>query len=471
MKVVLVNTNRIKPPIAPIGLDYVGESLKTAGHDVEILDLCFEEDPQTAITRFFRKSNPELVGVTLRNSDDCAFTSKDSFLQDFADIVDKIRHAIDVPLFLGGVGFSSMPETVLSLCRADAGIWGGGEFAFPELATRMEKKEDWIDLPNLVRMVGGRFYRNPPLFFDLNRLPPMTRSFVDNGRYFREGGQAGLETKRGCPRNCIYCADPVAKGRNVRTRPPEAVTHEINSLMDQGIDSVHLCDSEFNIPDWHAAAVCNEITHRGLGEKLRWYTYCAPVPFSRDLARRMARAGCAGINFGVDSGDRMMLATLGRSFSPGDIIAAVNFCKEVAIPVMLDLLIGGPGETKASMTRTIDLMKRANPDRVGVAVGLRVYPGTPFSKTLSREGGGPGLRGGEDACDPLFFIDPEVADTVFDLLDKLIGDDERFYFFDPEKPDKNYNYNANQRLVQAIEKGYRGAYWDILRRYKPGTSS
>jgi hypothetical protein len=83
--------------------------------------------------------------------------------------------------------------------------------------------------------------------------------------------------------------------------------------------------------------------------------------------------------------------------------------------------------------------------------------------------GGPrqaGLVGGDDPSVPLFFLEPAVAPFAFDLLDERIGDDPRFLFFDPSRPRQNYNYNANQRLVEAIQEGYRGAYWDILRRYE-----
>jgi len=76
-----------------------------------------------------------------------------------------------------------------------------------------------------------------------------------------------------------------------------------------------------------------------------------------------------------------------------------------------------------------------------------------------------GLFGGKTPSDPLFFIEPGVASSVFDILSRCIAGDERFFFFDPSRPAQNYNYNANQRLVEAIQKGFRGAYWDILRRY------
>ena len=49
MNIVLVNTNRIKPPIAPIGLDYVAEVLHAAGHRVKVLDLCWHLDWASAV--------------------------------------------------------------------------------------------------------------------------------------------------------------------------------------------------------------------------------------------------------------------------------------------------------------------------------------------------------------------------------------------------------------------------------------
>jgi len=117
---------------------------------------------------------------------------------------------------------------------------------------------------------------------------PLRRRTIDNLRYFREGGQGNVETKRGCNQHCIYCADPAGKGTHLRLRPPEAVAGEIRNLLAQGVDVLHLCDSEFNIPGEHARAVCDELIRQGLGERARWYAYLSPTPFDVDLARRMA---------------------------------------------------------------------------------------------------------------------------------------------------------------------------------------
>ncbi|MCX9010597.1 MAG: radical SAM protein [Candidatus Methanoperedens sp.] len=462
MRICLVNTNRIKPPISPIGIEYVAEALSAAGHLVSVLDLCWEDHWGTAIARFFKGTDFNLVGVTLRNTDDCAFTSRQSFLAEFAAMVNTIRGQTDALIVLGGVGFSTMPEQIMSLCKADAGIWGDGESAFVELANRIEKKQEWSDVPDLILRRDGKWCRNPPSAQPLN-LPRMSRRWVDNKRYFREGGQIGIETKRGCPRPCIYCADPVAKGRKVRTRPPKDIVDEMERLIEQGINCFHTCDSEFNVPERHAMEVCREIIRRDLAGKMSWYAYCSPVPFSKELVSLMCGAGCAGVNFGVDSGDENMLKRLKRNFTPRDIANAALLCRGAGIPVMFDLLLGSPGETRESIIRTIELMRLAEPDRVGVSVGVRVYPGTELAELVKKDELKKGLTGGKGG-EPLFFIEPEISPFVFELLDELVGDDRRFFFFDPSRPDRNYNYNANQRLVDAISKGYRGAYWDILRR-------
>jgi radical SAM superfamily enzyme YgiQ (UPF0313 family) len=466
MEVALVNTNRIRPPIAPIGLDYVAEALHQAGHHVTVLDLCWADEWGPAIVNFFDKRDFDLVGITLRNTDDCAFATRQSFLGEFTDMINTLRKTTQALVVLGGVGFSVMPEQVLRRCRADAGLWGDGEFGFVQLADKIEAKQPWHDVAGLIWADGDRWRHNPYSTSPLTDLPPMSRRWVDNYRYFCEGGQAGIETKRGCPGKCIYCADPLAKGKVVRTRPPKDVVDEIENLLEQEIDHIHTCDSEFNLPPWHALEVSEEMIRRNLGDKVRWYAYCSPASFSLGLAQKMRQAGCVGINFGVDNGDEQILRRLRRDFRPDDILSAVRMCRQVGMAVMLDLLIGSPGETRETVIATIDLVKRAAPDRVGVAVGVRVYRGTELSNMVDLEGLREGLMSGTDESEPVFFLEPAVAPFVSKLLDELIDNDEHFFFLDPSRPERDYNYSANRRLIEAIEKGYRGAYWDILRKYQ-----
>ena len=472
MRVALINANRIRPPIAPIGLDYVAEALAASGHEPLLLDLCWEEDWAAAIERFFAAREVGLVGLSLRNTDDSMYPSRTSFLPEFCDMAAAVRRHSGAPIVVGGCGFSVMPEVVLELCGADAGVWADGEVAMAALATRLERGGEWRGVPGLVHgsaAADGSWTRNPPDLRPLDELPTMRRSFVDNRRYFEAGGQAGFETKRGCPMPCTYCADPVAKGSTVRLRTPAAVADELEHLLAQGIDHLHTCDGEFNIPPEHARAVCEEMIGRGLGEQMRWYAYCAPRPFDAELAGLMRRAGCVGVNFGTDHGDARMLRSLRRNYTAEDVHRVTSWCHDQGMAVMLDLLLGAPGETEESIRTTIQVMADAGADGVGVAFGVRVYAGTEMARRVAAvQLAVGGLIGSDDPRDPLYFIEPAIAERGPELIAELIGGDERFFFECPTESAeaRSYNYNENRPLQQALAAGYRGALWDILRRWR-----
>jgi radical SAM superfamily enzyme YgiQ (UPF0313 family) len=287
---------------------------------------------------------------------------------------------------------------------------------------------------------------------------------VDNGFYFERGGQLGVETKRGCPGRCIYCADPVIKGRKSRLRPPGDVAAEFQSLLEQGADHFHLCDSEFNVPPGHAEAVCEALTAAGLAGKIRWYAYASAVPFTEELATLMMRAGCAGVNFGVDHGSDGQLRALGRDYGTREIVETARICRKLGLVFMYDLLLGAPGETRQSVRETIELMKTVAPDRVGVSLGVRIYPGTPLHARLRGEAEtAEGVKGSLEGLAPVFYMSPALGPRPFDWVRELVGGDDRFLV--PTGGDQqNYNYNDNSVLQRAIDAGYRGAYWDVLRR-------
>jgi len=474
-EVLLINTNRLRPTVGPVGLDYAADYLEMRGFETRLLDLCFEADTLAALDLALSNTSPLLVGMTLRNTDDCYLASGDDFVPAFASLVAEVRRRTDAPIVIGGGGYSLFPEPILSATCADYGIAGDGEVALGELATRIATGDDSHDVPGLVWREGGGWRRNPPWTGDVSKLPCRRRALVDNERYLREGGQCGLETKRGCDRGCIYCADPVAKGRRVRPRLREQVADEFETLVARGIDYFHLCDSEFNVPVEHAQAVCEELTRRALAERARWYTYATPADFTSQLAAAMRTAGCVGVNFGVDSADDRMLAALGRDFGVMHVAEAARACKQAGLVCMFDLLLGGPGETRQSVARTIEKMKRISPDRVGVSLGVRIYPGTQLASLVAASGPletNPNVRGSvgenQDLLKPVFYLSAELGEDIEQYVADLVGGDERFFFPTPDAGTEAYNYNDNDRLVEAVRQGYRGAYWDILRQLSEG---
>jgi radical SAM superfamily enzyme YgiQ (UPF0313 family) len=477
MKALLVNTNLMKPPVAPLGLDYLADSVRAAGHEPLLLDLCFSADVKADIEAACREG-PDIIGCTVRNTDDCYFASGAFFLPGIKDIVTSLRGCSDAPVVLGGVGFSVMPEAVVQFCGADYGIAGEGEEAFVSLWSVLRGRSDLAEVPGLVFRSERGLRRTPVAEVDLDRLPPRSRSFVDNRRYFAEGGQAGFETRRGCAMTCIYCADPVAKGRSTRLLHPHRVVEELRALLGQGIDHLHTCDPEFNLPLAHAHDVCRAMIEAGLGEKIRWYAYCAPAPFDAEIAALMRRAGCAGIDFGADSGNDRMLRRLGRHFRVADLETTARACRQTGIPFMYDLMLGGPDESVDSLRQSLDLVRRIGPDCVGISLGVRVYEGTPLADEVRRAGPmetNPALRGERlgngQFLRPVFYLSPGLGPDPAALARDAVGDDPRFFLPGGLEETRDFNYNDNDVLVRAIRDGARGAYWDILRKLRAPSPS
>jgi len=467
--ILLVNPNQMKPPVAPIALDYLASALSEIGCKVDILDLCFSVDTFADIRRYFASSSASVIAITLRNTDDTSFATRDFFLPQIRRIADCLRECTAATIVIGGSGFSVAPEAVLQFCGLDLGIWGEGEYSLPLLVDRILKGEDYRNVPGVVYRGKKGFHRNSPTYIDLAKMPTPRRDTVDNRRYYIEGGMGGIETKRGCPKKCIYCADPLGKGSKVRLRSPSSVADEIESLLGMVISHIHICDSEFNYPREHAIGVCREIIDRGLGSRVRWYAYCSPAPFDEELGRLFLQAGCAGVNFGVDSANDRMLHALGRDFTFDDVARTAQICYRSGLVFMYDLLLGGPGETRDSLRETIESMKRMSPHRVGASLGVRIYPETALARMVLRQGPierNSNIHGERDASflAPVFYLSAELGDDASQYLEGLIGGDERFMFMSGGSSSSNYNYNANTVLVNAIRDGYRGAFWDILRR-------
>ena len=470
----LINTNVMMPPIAPLGLDYIAGAALDADIDVEVVDLCLAADPVEALESALKRTDPALVAMSIRNVDDCTWPSAGSMVPDLLKIAASIREGTQAPLALGGVGFSLFPRELMAILEADFGVHGDGEDAIIALYDEVLGNGAYDAVPGLLWHDGEALRANAPAF-PTELVVPTARDVIDNETYFRYGGQIGLETKRGCPRGCGYCADRLAKGAHSRLRSPAEVADEAEGLLNRGINVLHLCDCEFNIPPEHALAVCEEFIRRRLGAAMRWYAYLAVTPFDDKLAKAMSKAGCVGINFTADSASETVLSGWGHRHRRADLEAAVALCRKHQMASMFDLLFGGPAETPESVRETITAIREIGPDAAGAMLGVRIYPGTALEKQLTAAGpleDNPGLRrrytGRVDLLQPTFYINPSLGEKPAALIRELATGDPRF-FLPADQADSSghaegdHNYNDHRELAAAIEAGARGAYWDILR--------
>ena len=475
MNVLLINPNRVQPPVAPLALDSIGEALHSHGIRTRIADLCGVGLPAAEVPAGYWQDldvgDVDALLLTIRNIDDAYYFSQVSFLPQFRSLIRDLRASFRSPVILGGCGFSIAPEALLDFLDADLGVAGAQEADLLRLLACLGHEDAYPEVPGLVWREGGRIRSNPPSPPTMDEDFFSSRRTVNNLEYFHTGGMVGLETKRGCTGLCRYCVDPVAKGNRVFTKPLDCLVKEIESLVDQGVTVFHLCDSEFNQPRNHAFDVCEALTQDGLSGKIRWFTYASPLGFDEALASRMVAAGCAGINFGVDHSHPDMLRALGRQHCAEDLERTAEAARRAGLPVLFDLLLGGPGETRETLRETIDFCRKIEVPRVGANCGIRVYPGTAFSREVLERGPlheNPDLQGrlegNEELLYPVFFLSHGMGPGWQDYLAALVRDDNRFLLPLRESGRSNYNYNENEVLVEAIRAGHRGAFWDVLRR-------
>jgi radical SAM superfamily enzyme YgiQ (UPF0313 family) len=418
-RIALVNPNRWKPKTAPVALDYLSSSLESRGFRVDLLDLCHAADVKQTVKTFFRDHPADLVGVTLRNLDDIHYGR--FMVPELRDIMRHVKDAANAPIVLGGSGFSICPERVLEYCGLDMGIAGEGEFALPMLASDLSDRSDLADIPGLVYRDGDGFRRNPVGTNDLAGMCLSGRSKVDYSRYISKGGAkggTGVQTKRGCTQDCIYCIVPAVEGRVMRLRPVPDIVDEIENLIAKGVKRFFFADSEFNYPEEHAKMICREMIDRKLADKMRWSVYTAPKPFSLELAKLMVEAGCRLAIFTIENANEKVLKCMRKDFTPDDVRQMARACKEAGLTFSYCTMFGGPGETMNTVLETLDLMKEVRAQGVTMwdPPGMRIYPNTPLADIVREEGfsrKNPNLhgriKGNDDFFEPVYYLSAQMG--------------------------------------------------------------
>jgi len=190
-------------------------------------------------------------------------------------------------------------------------------------------------------------------------------------------------TSRGCPHGCSYCPYPVAQGRKLRVRSPENVVNELSWLHDTlGVKSVLFRDPEFAFNRDRVVGICEGIVKKRL--RLVWRCETRIENLDAGLITLMSRAGCIGINMGMESADERVLRKLGRKPVPlEDAHRVLTACKAKDIECFFFFILGLPGETRESALRTIRYALKLNPAFLQFTVATP-YPGTALRAWAER---------------------------------------------------------------------------------------
>jgi radical SAM superfamily enzyme YgiQ (UPF0313 family) len=364
MRVLLINPNRYRcPPVLPLGLEYLLSSLRAHGHDAKVLDLCFIDPLERALSEVEGAlvDRYDLVGVSIRNVDTVLFQNNEFFLPDIRRIVQLVEGR-GLQVVLGGSGFSIAPDSVLRYMGASYGIVGPGESAILQLLEDLGKgSADY-------RMLDG--WR---MGFD-RELSHSRGGDLDYPRYLAEGALVGFETQKGCLHRCSYC---VEAGTTYRAKDPQEVVREIVLLARQGHDRFHLCDAEFNLDLCHCKSFLRALIGEGLD--ITWTLYMVPSNYDEELFSLLRDSHADLVTLSVCS-DARERARAG--YTMDDVADIIDLCKRYGIKLAVDLLCGFPSETIESVGAAIDFFKEHRPSSVGVNFHFRLYENTLLKEEL-----------------------------------------------------------------------------------------
>ncbi|MEW6756059.1 MAG: radical SAM protein [Candidatus Latescibacterota bacterium] len=424
MRVLLVSTNRLNggmPPI-PLGLACVAACVDRQRHELQVWDAMFADDWRPALRACVTDFGPDVIGFSIRNVDDQKLRRPTFFLGEAREMVALCRQHSSATLVGGGAGFSLFPAPILDYLGLDCGVVGEGELAFPSLLEALSGGETPAAIPGLVRRADGRVLITPPDWSVVpDRMPAPRRDTLDLGHYYAATGNPAmpnpvtLQSKRGCPMPCTYCSTRALEGRFIRCRRPEHVVDEMEGLRGQGFQRLHFVDNVFTNPAWHARAICEEILRRGLD--VRWSAIANPGCTTPSLLRLMKQAGCVLVLLGNEHADSGMLHTLGKRFDPKQLAACFRTCEAVGLPYHAFLLLGGPGESRDSVQRSVEFLQGFAPAWVNVTVGIRLYPGCALTRQAMQEGL---LDPADDLLVPRFYLAPGMRDWIWEHMDAVV---------------------------------------------------
>jgi len=361
----------------PLGLGYLASILRQRGHEPLIVDMPVRRLSTAAALEEVKAFEPDVVGFT------CATVT---FLYALDMLPDFRRALPETPFILGGVHPTLDPVEAASPELVDLAVVGEAEVTLPELL------DCWAQGGDMERVAGlawrgddGEVNRTAvrPLIEDLDALPPPAWDLFDMRRY-RRLGRMDVLTARGCPFRCIFCATSAVWRRTTRFRGIGPVVDEIAMLVDDyGFRHINIYDSTFTADPRRAAAICEEITRRGL--RFNWRTFARVNPLPDGTLEAMSRAGCNHILFGVESLVPRTLKLLRKGITPDQVRRAFDRARAAGLNRVAYMIIGLPGETREDVLWALERAKELDAEHYVVGA-LSPIPGTELFDRLDELG-------------------------------------------------------------------------------------
>jgi len=182
--------------------------------------------------------------------------------------------------------------------------------------------------------------------------------------------KSGINIMFGCNNFCSYCIVPYVRGRE-RSRNPKDILREIEKLSEDGVKEIMLLGQNVNSYGKNLdmpitfAQLLREVEKIDGIERIRFMT-SHPKDLSDELIQVMKESKkiCRHLHLPLQSGSTEILTKMNRRYTKEQYLALVEKIRR-EIPDMAittDIIVGFPGETRADVDETIDVINKVQYD-------------------------------------------------------------------------------------------------------------
>lgn len=292
-------------------------------------------------------------------------TSKEAFR-----LAERFRQ-LGITVILGGLHATLCPEE--SRQHVDCLIIGEGEPVWPRVVEDLENGQ--LQPVYDARLLGPYDFTHSPIpRFDLlakDRYPRFT-----------------VQTQRGCPLSCEFCAASMRLSPKFRTKPVANVIAEIRELKKLfNRPFIEFADDNTFADKKHGKKLMKALAK----ENVSWFTETdVSVADDEDLIKMMRDAGCHQILIGFESPDFQTLNGVEtksnwKARRTNQYLRAVETIQKHGVTVNGCFILGMDGDGVGAFDNVFEFVDRSGLYDVQITY-LTPFPGTPLYHRLSEEG-------------------------------------------------------------------------------------
>jgi radical SAM superfamily enzyme YgiQ (UPF0313 family) len=368
----------------PLGLASIAAYLDRAGLNSLILDCYAHPDADNRLLELLRRERPGMI----------AFSCTTASFHDGVRLAQLAKDELpEIRTVFGGAHVSALQEQVLEFSPLiDYAVIGEGEQTMLELAQlagtppRGVGGVVWRDSDGSIVNNG---YRIDTLVLDdlpfpayekLAGYPHAYRLPIFN---YPKAPNSSCISSRGCPYSCSYCDRSVFQ-RSFRYNSAEYLYRHLQYLKERfGIRHINFYDDQFTFHRGRVEEFCRMMIERPLGMTFNCAVRAEHV--DRELLQLMKTAGCWMVSLGIESGDEQLLAQHRQNANLDLLAETIRTIKSCGIRTKGLLMMGLPGESEASIRRSMDYVFSLPIDDFNLAK-FTPFPGSPIYEQIHQLG-------------------------------------------------------------------------------------